>query len=171
MKAQLVSKSEYARMRGCAPSAVTKAITEGRITTITVDGRELIDPAVADVQWARNTRPRADSRPGTDVLEQNIPVPVGVAEDRVSYDEARRRREQAEAELAELKLAELRGDLVRQADVRASLSRRVASLREAFLQLPARVVPVLAADPEPGRMDQVLRAEIVTALRQITEEA
>lgn len=172
MKAQLVSKSEYARMRDCAASAVTRAISEGRITTVVVEGREMIDPSVADIQWARNTRARADSRPATDAVSPVAGMPMAPElEDRISYDEARRRREQAEAELAELKLAELRGDLVRQADVRAALARRVASLREAFLQLPARLVPVLAADPTPARMDQVIRSEIVAALQQITQES
>jgi hypothetical protein len=60
--------------------------------------------------------------------------------------------------------------LVREDDVRAALSRRVASLREAFLQLPARVVPLLVAQPEPGAMHRVLHAEIVAALAAVTAD-
>lgn len=86
-----------------------------------------------------------------------------------SHDQARTRREIAEANLAELKLAELRGELVRATDVRAALARRAASLRESFLQLPARVVPLLAADPAPASMDKILRAEIVAALAHLVE--
>lgn len=65
-KVQLMGLREYARHRGCAVSAVSKAIDENRISVILDDkGRKCIDPEVADIQWAKNTRARADSaRPG-----------------------------------------------------------------------------------------------------------
>ncbi len=149
-------------MRGVAPSAVTKAVKAGRITLV---GNK-IDPALADHQWAANSRTRQDSMPS----EIASPSEPARTED---YYTSRARRESAEADLAELKLAEQRGELVRADEVRASLSRVVAGLREALLQLPARLVPVLSAEPEPARMHEVLHAEIVRALSQIsgTEEA
>ena len=58
MAVQLLTKSAYARHRRCDEKAVRKAIAEGRISTI--DGK--IDPEVADIQWAKNTRARADSK-------------------------------------------------------------------------------------------------------------
>jgi hypothetical protein len=61
-KVQLMGLREYARHRGCAVSAVAKAISEERISVILDDkGRKCIDPDVADIQWAKNTRARADS--------------------------------------------------------------------------------------------------------------
>jgi len=36
--------------------AVKRAIDAGRITTVDQDGRRMIDPEVADIQWAKNTR-------------------------------------------------------------------------------------------------------------------
>jgi hypothetical protein len=54
---ELITQAEYARRRGVAKSAVAKAVAERRITLI--EGR--IDPSVADIQWERNTRARADS--------------------------------------------------------------------------------------------------------------
>lgn len=65
-KVQLIGLREYARHRGCAVSAVSKAIDENRISVILDEkGRKCIDPEVADIQWAKNTRARADSaRPG-----------------------------------------------------------------------------------------------------------
>jgi hypothetical protein len=166
---QLVTKADYARMRGCTEGAVRRAVRDGRISLI--DGR--IDPVAADAQWARNTRVRLGSRPGAadDGDERERPERSSGEDDADGYWQSRRRREQAEAELAELKLAELRGMLVRQDQVRASLSRRFASLREAFLQMPARVVPLLAAQPEPASMDKVLRDEITAVLAQLTTEA
>ncbi len=85
-----------------------------------------------------------------------------------SYQEARRRDAVASAEIRELEVAELRGDLVRRATVVAALGRRVASLREALLQMPARLVPQLAATTDPIKMDQLLRDEVTRALEQVS---
>lgn len=146
-----------------------RAVRDGRISLI--EGR--IDPVAADAQWQRNTRVRLGSRASADVpasssAESNR---AGNDPDADGYWSVKVRRERAEAEMAELKLAEQRGELVRAVDMRSNLARRYASLREALLQLPARVVPILAAQPEPALMDQVLRAEIVTALAQLVEAA
>lgn len=86
-----------------------------------------------------------------------------------THDQARTRREIAEANLAELKLRELRGALVRISDVKADNAKLLVSLRETFLQLPARVVPLLVAAPDAASMDRVLREEIATALRLVAE--
>lgn len=88
-----------------------------------------------------------------------------------SHDQARTRREIAEANLAELKLMELRGDLVRAAAVRAAAAKRYAGLRDSLLQLPARVVPLLIANPDASAMDKILRSEIVAALDALTSRA
>ena len=62
MAVQLMTVAAYARHRGCDEKAVRKAIDENRITAIqNADGKRRIDPAVADIQWAQNTRARADS--------------------------------------------------------------------------------------------------------------
>lgn len=92
------------------------------------------------------------------------------AEEAADYKKSRARREAAEAEIAELKLLELRGDLVRLAVVRAAVSRRAAAMRESFMQLPARVVPLLVADPSAANMDRLIRAEIAAALDQLNEQ-
>ena len=155
MKAELVTKSEYAARRGCAPSAVTRALNEGRITAIVVDGRAMIDPAVADIQWGRNTRRRVDSRPATDAAA--APPTDG---DPVSYEDARRRREQAEAQLAELKLAEKCGDLVRVADVTSALTKRIIIYRDSMLQIPARLSAQLAAESDEASVYAILDKEL-----------
>lgn len=171
MKAQLVTKAEYARMRGCAPSAVTRAIKEGRITVVVVDGRELIDPAVADIQWSRNSRPRADSNAATNAVQ----VPMeGAAGADTDIDEpgdirvVRARRELAEAKLAEHKLAELRGELVRAADVKAAWAKKASGLRSALLQIPARLAAVVAAETDQARCHDLLQSELHQVLAQIS---
>ncbi len=59
---QLITPSEYARRRGCSEAAVRKAIAKKRITAFERDGKKLIDPVVADIQWAANTRARVRSQ-------------------------------------------------------------------------------------------------------------
>jgi phage terminase Nu1 subunit (DNA packaging protein) len=174
VKAQLVSKSEYAKLRGCAPSAVTRAIKEGRIVPIVVDGRELIDPAVADIQWARNTRSRSDSNPATDAVRspggagEGADLDIGNPGD---IRAVRARRELAEAKLAEHKLAELRGELVRAAEVKAAWAKKATGLRSALLQIPARLAAVVAAETDQAKCHDLLQGELHQVLAQISGQA
>lgn len=170
---RLISQTEYARQRGCTEAAVRRAIRDGRISLI--EGR--IDPVAADAQWQRNTRVRMGSRPATDTAAGAARTPpagsrqVGGGEsedDDGNYWASKSRRERAEADLAELELAEKRGELVRAADVRAAHAKRLAALRESLLQIPARLAPVMAAEADQARCQDVLQAEITTVLEQLT---
>ena len=166
---ELISQAEYARRRGVDPTSVRDAIRAGRITL--VGGR--VDPSAADMQWDRNTRRRVraiDEKPAANAYIQSPPRTHSAPSDPApDYNEARARREQAEAELAELKLAEQRGMLVRVEVVKNANARRVSAMREAFLQLPARVVPLLLADTSASAVDAVLKREIHGALQRVLE--
>lgn len=167
---ELITKSEYARRRGCDKSAVTRAVQNGWITEI--DGK--IDPVVADVQWAANARSRTDSRPATALGAQLAGrAPAAAAEGKPpredDYFAARARRETAEAELSELKLQETLGQLVRADTVRAETARLAAALRESILQLPARLTPVLAAESDPAKLHDLLERELHQVLAQLTQ--
>lgn len=167
---ELISMSEYARRRGCSEAAVRHAVRDNRISLI--DGR--VDPVAADAQWARNTRVRAGSRPADDVnlrAPSAAPGPPGAAQEPPveDYYVVKARRERAEADLAELKLAELRGELVRVADVRAAYAKRAAGLREAILQLPARLSAQLAAESDQAKCHDLLQADLHGILAQLVE--
>lgn len=56
-----MSQAEYARHRKCSREAVSRAIKDGRILLVQIEGVWLIDVEVADIMWAQNTRARADS--------------------------------------------------------------------------------------------------------------
>lgn len=162
MKTQLITKSEYARRRGVAPSAVTRAIAEGRITPIVVDGREMIEPIAADAQWAANSRRRTGSSPA-------VPVRSGSVAPGATYEAARRVREEAEAQLAVLRLQEQRGELIRVDAVRHAVARRLSTLRERFLGIPDRVATGLAATTDPVAVHQILEDEIRGALSLVAD--
>lgn len=77
-----ISQREYARRRGVTEGAIRKAVRDKRIT-LTASGK--IDPAIADVEWAKNTLPRDGSSgvrtrvPGTQVRStQALPPAVEV---------------------------------------------------------------------------------------------
>lgn len=155
MKSNLLTKSEYARQRGVNPSAVTKAINEGRITIVSVNGRELIDPVAADAQWAANSRRRVGSGPAVQPRHQ-------AAEP--AHLDPRRVREDAEAQIAMLRLGELRGELIRVDAVRLVLSARITELRERFLGIADRIAPELAALSEIDACHRLVDVEIRQAL-------
>ncbi len=174
MAVTLITQAEYARRRGVDPTSVRDAIKAGRITLI--DGK--IDPDVADVQWARNSRARVRTGQEPPVRNPTHPqthgLPAGdddpiTAPRLLTYEEARRRRELAEAQKAELQLAELQGDLIRTADVRAAYAKRAAGLREALLQIPARLAAVVAAEGDQAKCHDILQGELHQVLAQVTE--
>jgi hypothetical protein len=128
-KVNLMTQAEYAEHRGCSAVAVHKAVKGGRISLI----GDKIDPAVADIQWAANTRARqpnaSKSAPANDLVQQAetavsaadppaaAPPPPAPAIPDTGYSAARARREQAEADLAEMNAKKMRGDLVAWEDV------------------------------------------------------
>ena len=167
--------SEGSRVNGLSQAAIGRALdlSPAAMTKLKKQGMP-VDSVESALRWRTERQNIAQRKPLPDALRAAPAAPPPPVDDfrqadDESHDQARTRREIAEANLAELKLLELRGELVRAAAVRAALSKRAAALRESFLQLPARVVPLLAADPAAASMDRVLRAEIVAALAQLTE--
>ncbi len=156
-RVNLVSQSDYAKHRGCSAVAVHKAIKAGRISLI--DGK--IDPAVADVQWAQNTRARASNAP------QNVAAPIvgqrtasaaaagadGAADGDADYWQSRARREAAEAEIARLKLAEMRGTLIEQRQAVIAVSAAFQQLRDTLHPIGRRLAPTVATMDNPREIE------------------
>lgn len=141
------TKAEYARHRGCRPSAVHKAIAARRISTITVNGKELIDFQQADSQWSISTRPRVDS-PGPPPPRGPLLDPdQGANMDALAR--ARLVREEAAGQLLALKLDVAAGLLLERASVERVIADAGATLRSALEELPARVASELVDQPLP----------------------
>ena len=79
-------------------------------------------------------------------------------------NEARRRREVAEANMAELAEAKLRKELIRVSSVQTQLATDYSTTREAFLQLSSRLAPLLAAESDVTTVKTLLDKEIHQAL-------
>lgn len=72
--------------------------------------------------------------------------------------------------IAQMKLSELRGELIRVDAVRATWANAVLSTRDALLQIPPRLAPVLAAESDLTRVNHLLEDEIRQALAELSRE-
>lgn len=169
-----MTQAAYARRRGVAKSAVAKAVAEKRISLI--DGK--IDPAVADIQWAQNTRARADSgRAGATTAPAggepafaltNAPegpesaAPAGTAE-KDDYQSLRTRRERAEVERAERDNAKEAGRLVDRAEVERGTFDAFRAVRDAVMAAPQRAAPKVVGVSDSREIERVMTDELRTA--------
>ena len=158
----LLKQAEYARHRHCSREAVRNAVASGRITTFGPD--KLIDPVLADAQWARNTRVRVRREETPTVATSETPQSDATG----SYDQSRRRRELAEAKIAEMRQEEMQGALIRFDVVKNHLAKKISMMRDAFLQIPLRLAPVLAAETDQAKIHTLLETEIVRAMALVS---
>ena len=166
-KVELISKSAFAALMHVSPAAVTKAINENRITTVRDGDKDKIDPAVAQIQWAQNTRARSPSSNAAPAAD-TTPAATTKGNNESGYWDSRTSREEAEAGMAQLKLAELRKSLIPVDAVRAAFGTAFASAREALMQIPSRIAPALAAESDPQKIQITLGDAIHAALMSLS---
>ncbi|WP_019654006.1 hypothetical protein [Variovorax atrisoli] len=172
-KVELISLSAYARLRGVAKSAVSKAVSEGRISTI--NGK--IDPKVADVQWAQNTRARADSKKGggdldfdseaTDAPVATSETPAATTGKGARYDNSRAHREEFAAKQQELDYQIKAGKYVDAAELEAEVFRRERMVRDAMLGMCVKAAPELATISDAFELELRLTAYVRAALKDL----
>lgn len=171
--AELISQAEYARRRGVDPTTVRDAVRAGRITLI--DGK--IDPAVADIQWERNTRPRAGNRSqpragaqlGADRAAGPPQQGETFAED--DYYVSRARREKAEADRSELEVAKLSGRLVERSVVEPAVYNAARMLRDRVMPVAGRAAPSLVGIEDVRQIQTRLEDELRQALAGFEQQA
>lgn len=165
-KVNLMTQAEYAKHRGCSGVAVFKAVKAGRISLI--DGK--VDPAVADIQWAANTRVRAvqtkmDS-PAPLPLAVDLPpmIPGGVDD----YLVSRSRREAAEASIAEMKESEMRGKYLHKTEVDAAVFEIARAMRDGLTNCARRIAADVAALNTAEDCEQIIDREHRALLDSMT---
>lgn len=160
MPVTLLTISEYARHRGCDEKAVRKALEEGRITRISADKR-CLDPAVADIQWAKNTRARGDS--GAKTKQGAAPPPAaGDTPAGEDYSSMRARRERAEAMMAEIELAKAAGKVLDRESTLRALHAKFRELRDDAAGIGRRVAPRLAVLTDAREIRILVDREVAT---------
>jgi len=192
----LLTQAEYARSRkrrglsGGSRESVRKAVDEKRISSF--GPGKLVDQALADVQWERNTRTRISPSQGagTDVgATPGAPVqpeliagddPPGGAGQSASnqaadpnYMQFRARREQADASMAEMKEAEMRGMMLRRDDVDRAMYEIGRELRDGLTACAHRIASEVASLVSAEACEAVISREhrivlelLVTSLRE-----
>jgi hypothetical protein len=162
----------YAKRRGCAMSAVQKAIQTGRITP-TAGGK--INPDQADAAWEQNTAPRpvAAARhrisppPPRRLSGSTVPDPA--LSGGGNYLVARGVREGFLARLAKIQYEEKLGKLISRDEVQVERFNTNRIIRDGVLNIPDRVSAQLAAETDEKRVHEILTAEIRNALNGIAD--
>ena len=171
-----VTFTEFARMVGVSPSAISRAVSEGRLTA---DGK-LLDPVGARAQWETNRQRRRRTRPA-DGADQALPASgardaggggaggLGPANG-ASFWDAKLRRERAEATIAELKLAEMAGRLVLRSEVERLLFTAARVMRDQLLSIPPRLGATLAPLTDQRQIEERIAAELRVGLRAFAQQ-
>jgi hypothetical protein len=147
----------YAKVRGVSHVAVLKAVKAGRIA-LEADGT--IDASKADASWQRSTDPgraKARSKAPTEKLRPVGEAALGSVREtlkeqglptggNVTFVQARTAHEIAKAHLARLRLQRMKGELVDRARATALVFRLAREERDAWLNWPARVAALIAAE-------------------------
>jgi hypothetical protein len=172
----------YARHRGVSHVAVLRAAKAGRIP-LEPDGT--IDPVKADAAWQRSTDPAKAKGTSKKASEKLKPVPdaaVGSVREtlkeqglpsggNVTFVQARTAHEIAKAYLARLRLQTMKGELVDRARATALVFRLAREERDAWLNWPARIAALMAAElgVEAHAMQKALEAQVRAHLGELTD--
>lgn len=179
----LMGLREYGRHRetmglpGTALRAVQKAIEVGRIKTVDVGGRKMIDARQADRDWAAHTNPQATKGleapaprqsllPGAEQFVKQIPTPEPLDDLNASdgYAAARRKREEYHAKLLELQYGERAGTLVARDEIYRFAYECAIQVRRALESISGRRAAELAAIGDEHEIRRILDAEHRAAL-------
>ena len=168
-------------MRGSVASATwpcCKAVKQGRIV-LEADGT--VDAMKADAAWARSSDP-ARHKPTADKLRPVPEAAVGSVRETLkeqglpfsgslTFVQARTAHEIAKAHLARLRLQERKGELVDRASAAALVFRLAREERDAWINWPARVAALMAAElgVEAHPMQKVLEAHVRAQLAELAE--
>ena len=179
---RLIRKSEFARIRGVTPAAVTHAIRSGRIrgAIVTRNGREFIDHDLAMELWERNTisdeppasRPSAASPRQATAKDQDElrGIVDAIPDDEIpDINDSRKRRAYYQAEREKQEALKNRGELVPVTDVRREAARLARQVRDLLLIIPARNAAKLCTMNDQEDIRLLLQVEIESALRGLAD--
>ena len=85
-----------------------------------------------------------------------------------TYDEARTRKMNAEAELSELDLAKVRNQLVIVEDVVKAWTDTLANLKSKITSIPSKAAPIIASETEIGIIQEILTDFLNEALEELS---
>ena len=160
-------KAQLARDLGVSRQAIGDLVKRG---VLSEDKDGLIDIELARHALRDRVRPSAKT---AQALANPPPTTTGAAGSEgvndanavTSYHVAKTLNEAAQARMNQLRLKEMQGELIRLDAVETVWSSCMASVREHLLQVRARLAPLLAAENDPYKIDQLLDVEHSQALQ------
>lgn len=144
----LMTQAEYARHMNVTRQYVSKLVKQERLPMV----GDKIEVAQADLALGKIPRDEVDANRDTD---QNIPP---------SYNDAVRRRAEAEASLAELKLRKLDGTLVEKDEAVRATTEIFGEMRDRLTEFPVRIAGKVRAQKTEREVAAVIRDEIEAEL-------
>jgi hypothetical protein len=141
----LLSQRDYATHRGCSPSAVARAVSEGRITT--VDGK--IDPDKADKEWVKNTNPAYHPQKTENRSSAMLSLTESKARN-INYDTLNKK----------LKYEKDSGKVIDAAESRKKAFNAARAARDRIMSVPHKIIPKLIKLTDPAEMTQLLEDAI-----------
>ena len=161
----LLSFRKYAKHRGVSPEAVSRAVKSGRITTKLVDGKRLIDPALADSEWAGSTDPSKVRQNKTKSDDESSDAGFRPGGGAPSYAQANAIYKTYAAKLAKLDFDEKSGRLIDAEKANEKgfvIARRV---RDALYNIPDRISHELSSyGGDPAKIHEAITRELDLAL-------
>ena len=161
------SQAAIGRALGLSPAAITKLKGQG-MPVHSVEAAQAWREARQNVA-ARKPLPSAPALAAPPARGPVFPpgafpppdMPDDLLED---HDAARTRLRIAEANMAEMNEAKMRREMINVAVVERQLATDYATTRDALLQIPARMAPLLASESDTATIHTMLDAEIHQAL-------
>ena len=176
----------FAARKGNAVSYWHKQKELGRLVMVDVGGKQMVNVEASEARLANtadpakmhmqevNDRQRAMHR-GTITPP---PLPQGDSyrsnttdSKNATYMQAKTAREVYEAKNAQLEYEERTGKLIKVDAVRSAWAAKITGARDALLQIPSRIAPVLAATTDLVEVTALLEAELRQALAELSAEA
>jgi hypothetical protein len=186
---RVISNRELARQLGVSETAVRRAEKAGRIKR-EPDGSW--DPARVEAAWSENTdqaqqRPKPSAGEGKGRRARMKPVPEAalgavrdtlrehgepiVAGPAMTFMQARTANEVLKAQERRLRLQQMKGEMVDRAKAVAQVFRLAREERDAWVNWPARVAAMMAAELEvdPHQLHTALERHVREHLNELAE--
>ena len=182
------SNRELARQLGVSETAVRRAEKAGRIRR---EPNGAWDPAKVKAAWSDNTdqaqqrpKPSAGERKGSRARMKPVPdVALGAVRDTLrehgepvtsgamTFMQARTANEVLKAQERRLRLQQMKGELVDRAKAVAQVFRLAREERDAWVNWPARVAAMIAAELEvdPHQLHTVLERQVREYLNELAD--
>ena len=166
-KSDLLTRAEYAELKGVAARTIGKYCQRGVIPL----HNDRIDPKEADAALEIFlVEPLGSGRPGdpVDITEEGTSQRKAKKNNN-SYTEARTQEKNLKIELLELDVALKKGEMVLTKDVEVAAFNAAREIRDRMLNIPDRVAAIIAAETDEVTIRNMLTGHIEGELQAVSD--